>query len=381
MQTTARNATLDDLAIMLTEQQARKVDVVAPASSITASGGRLVISGAEPVLTPDGVDLGDGVYIPTAVCDEGISEKLGIPTAYLKRMRADRPDLYDANVNGWLHGTLETWTDEESPYAADTRNFLIRCFRADNGDGIARAFLSDKYARIDHLDALTAALSGVEQAGVEVQIVGADLTDRRMSVKVQSDAVQALAPTLLKGYRSPFTGASGDENPVMFAGFVIGNSETGGGAFTITPRMVIQVCANGVTIAKDALRAVHLGGKLEQGVVEWSRETQAKMLDLITSKTTDAVRTFLNVDYMTKTIASLEEEAGKPVESVDEVKELGKALAFSQEQIDGVLGHFIKGGQMTRGGVLNAVTSFAQTVEDGDDANAMEAVAVKVLSL
>ncbi|MEU7912281.1 hypothetical protein [Microbispora bryophytorum] len=32
----------------------------------------------------------------------------------------------------------------------------------------------------------------------------------------------------------------------MFAGFVISNSETGCGAFTITPRLLVQVCRNGM---------------------------------------------------------------------------------------------------------------------------------------
>ena len=46
---------------------------------------------------------------------------------------------------------------------------------------------------------------------------------------------------------------------MVFAGWVLSNSETGCGAFTITPRLVVHVCRNGMTITKDALRAVHLG--------------------------------------------------------------------------------------------------------------------------
>jgi hypothetical protein len=39
------------------------------------------------------------------------------------------------------------------------------------------------------------------------------------------------AGVLLSRYRSPFTGASGADNPVVFAGFILANSETGCGAF------------------------------------------------------------------------------------------------------------------------------------------------------
>ena len=39
----ARNATLEDLAALLRDQQARKVDIVAPAAAIRADGARLVV--------------------------------------------------------------------------------------------------------------------------------------------------------------------------------------------------------------------------------------------------------------------------------------------------------------------------------------------------
>ena len=56
-----------------------------------------------------------------------------------------------------------------------------------------------------------------------------------MYVRVVCEQVRVLAPALLAGYRSPFTGAAGADNPVVFAGFVITNSETGCGAFSLVP--------------------------------------------------------------------------------------------------------------------------------------------------
>jgi hypothetical protein len=93
---TARNATIEDLIGLLRGQQARKVDVVAPASAIRAERGLLVLDGTEPVLGTEGVTLTAGRYRPTDVCDQGIAEKLGIPAAYLKKMRGSRPGLFDA---------------------------------------------------------------------------------------------------------------------------------------------------------------------------------------------------------------------------------------------------------------------------------------------
>jgi len=392
MDTTTRNATLADLLTMLQEQQTRKLDVVAPATAISSRDGIITVRGAEQEITLDGVTARDASFRPTAVFDEGVADKLGVPVSYVKRLRAERPDLYDANVNGWLHGSrarqrlINAGTREEGyetvreAVPADPRSFLLRAFKGDDGStGIARALLSDRYATVDHLDILMSCLDGVRAAGVEVDIKGGDLTDRRMVVRVACPQVAAEAPRLLAGYRSPFTGQTGSENPLVFAGFRLTNSETGGGAFTITPELTVQVCSNGMTITKDAMRTVHLGGKLEEGTVRWAEDTQRKALELVQAKTRDAVAAFLNRDYLVDTIAKLEARAEEPISGVDAVKDLTKPLGYSQEQIDGILGYFVQGGQMSRAGVVNAITAYSQTLDDGDAAHDLDAKAVSLL--
>lgn len=367
----ARNATLADLAELLRDQQGRKVDIVAPAAAIRARAAQLVVADTAPVLGPDGVTMTAGSYTPTDVCDQGIADKLGIPAAYLRRMRELKPGLYDANLNGWLDG--------------DDRRFLLRCLRPGTGDGaggVARAFLSDGYKIIDHLDVLLAALDGVRQAGVPVQVAGCDLTDRRMYVRVVCEQVRVLAPALLAGYRSPFTGASGAENPVVFSGFMITNSETGCGAFSLVPRLVVQVCRNGMTITRDAMRAVHLGERLDDGVVTWSGNTHDKTLALITAKTTDAVTTFLDRSYVERAIRVVEADAGKPLADPQEaIRIVGQRLRFTDSQQTDILTHFIRGGDVTAGGVMHAVTSVAQTLPDADAAHEMESVALRALDI
>lgn len=390
MQTQARNATLEELRDLLVEQHARKLDIVAPAAKLLAENGDWVVSGVDPVIDESGVTVADGKYRPTEVFDEGVSQKLGIPIAYLRKIRDARPDLYDANVNGWLRGRrgktrirdgqLEVL---QEPVAGDSRSFLLRAFRADDSDtGIARALLSDQYAIMDNLDALVAALDGVAQAGVAVNIVGADLTDRRMYVRVVADEVKILAPELLAGYRSPFSGETGADNPTMFAGFVISNSETGDGAFSIVPRLVVQVCSNGLTITKDALRAVHLGGRMEESVIRWSDDTQRKDLALVTARARDAVSTFLDVDYMLRVVREINEKAGRPFTNVEDgLKVIGKKLQFDQETQNSVFAMFVKGGDMTAGGVMHAVTAAARQTGNADLAAEMEGSALKALEL
>jgi len=355
---------------MLRDQQARKVDIVAPAGAIRAMGGRLVIDGTDPVLGTDGVTMTTGTYTPTEVCDQGLADKLGIPAAYLRRMRQERQALYDANVNGWLAG--------------DPRKFLVRCLRSStaSGPGAARAFLSDGYKRIDNLDVLLAALDGVRAAGMPVEVDGCDVTERRMYVRVVCEQVRVLAPALLAGYRSPFTGASGAENPVVFAGFVISNSETGCGAFTLTPRLVVQVCRNGMTITKDAIRAVHLGERLDEGVVTWSGNTLDKTLALITARTTDAVATFLQPGYAGRVIRAITAQAGHPLADPQQaVAVVSQRLRFTDAQQADIMAHFIRGGDLTAGGILHAVTSTAQAQPDADTACEMESAGLRALEI
>lgn len=382
--TEARNATLVDLRTTLLEQHARKLDVVAPARKLRFRDGKLILSGMDPVFDSEGVTDVNGTYRPTDVFDEGISTKLGIPLAYVRRLRNERPDLYDANANGLLRGCNRVNSATglaETLAEADTRSFLVRAFRTDSGEvGIARALLSDRYAVLDNLDALTAALAGISAAGVRIEVDGCDLSDRRMYVRVKAPEVQALAPELLKGYRSPFSGETGADNPTVFAGFQISNSETGDGSFSITPRLIVQVCSNGMTITKDAMRAIHLGGKMDEGI-RWTKDTIDKQLALVTAKARDAVTTFLDKDYMTKVIRDMETMAGKPVENVEDVKVIAKKLAFDQETQDSVFNMFIKGGQITAGGVMQAVTAAARATKDADKAADMEASAVKALEL
>jgi hypothetical protein len=397
----ARNATLGDMVAILRGQRPRRLDVVTPAAAICAHEGNLVISGTVQQLTANGVTSAAGTYRPTVVADEGISAKLGINLAYLRRLRGERPDLWDANVNGWLHG------DQLAGYPPDDRKFLVRLFQAE-GDhlGVARAFLSDSYKVIDNLDALMATLDGIRQAGTEVEFDGLDLTERRLYARVVSPQVRVLAPALLAGYRSPFGGevyipgrawtperaraAAAREGrgyepgtePVLFAGFVISNSEVGDGAWSITPRIVAEICGNGLQITMDVTRAVHLGSRHEEGVVRYSADTLEKELALITARARDAVATFLSRDYLIAKVSEIERKAGVPVSHPeDAVRQVAKAAKFTDEMAEEILGHFIRGGQLTAGGVMQAVTSVAQTLDDADAAHEMESQAVRALDI
>ena len=403
MDTTIRNADTADMVSVLRTQRAARHDLVVPAAAITAQDGHLTVAGdRQGIIDETGVANIQPLYRPTDVAEDGISSKLGIQRAYLRRLRAEHVELWDANVNGWLrHDSL-----------AD-RKLLVRTFRDDNdgSGGVARAVLTDGYKPIENLDVLVAALEGIRESGATVDIDRCDLSERRMYVTVHSPEVAVMAPRLLDGYRGPWhvdglaaqrvtrndrgdVGAMLDlarregmgyepgTEPVVFAGFELRNSDVGCGAFELAPKLQVKVCRNGLTMDVGRMRKVHLGARLDEGAIDWSSRTTDAQLALITSQTKDAVTTFLSEGHVADLVRTLEERAGVAVtEPTETIKTVTKRLAYDDEIADRVLAHFIAGGQSTAGGVMQAVTSVAQTVADADRAAAMEGDALRALEL
>lgn len=368
---TTRNATLQDMAALLRHQHDSKLDVVVPSRDMRMSSGNLHINGiGEPEISLDGVTVSTGAFRPTATCDDGIADKLGIPIHYLRRMREEHVELLDTNVNTWL---------ADNP----SKRYLVRNLRGEGGQpGIARALLSDKYKITDNLDVLLTVLDGIRKAGADVTVSQCDLSEKRMYVKVQSPQVAAYAPQLLANYRSPFSGLTGADNPLVFSGFVISNSEVGHGKFSIVPQITIEICNNGMTFTKDALAEVHLGGRLNDGLIRWSSDTQEAAREVVVKQARDAVTFFLNKDFVERKIAEVEAEAGIRVHDVNATLEyVGKECRFTQDEQKTILDHFIHGGDITSGGVMHAVTSAAQTIEDADAAYELERQGLRAMRM
>jgi hypothetical protein len=404
---TARNATAADLIEILNTQKAHKNDIVVPATNVKSAGGLIVVKDSESVVGADGVTTVNGTYRPTDVFDDGLAEKLGIPRGYLRRMREQRPDMYDANVNGWLHGRSRRTTDGvEQLYPADDRAFLLRLFRGDDGgQGVARAMLSDRYSlSMDNLDVLIAVMSGIQASGMDTITRVSDLSERGMRVSFEAPDITALAPGLIDGYKSPFDGDgaarragnidqlrrqlgehhifSEKEAPIASIGFILGNSETGGGAYWLTPFIEIIRCTNRWTMRKEGIRKVHLGAQLTQGTIKPSMDTLRKAGDLIAATTRDAVTQWLTKGYLEQLIAGLEEQAGRPIaKSAETVPAVCAGLGFTATEQAGILDMFISSGQITAGGIAQAVSAFAQTIEDVDRAYEIELRAVEAMEM
>ena len=406
-QLTARNATPQDLVKILNEQKAHKLDVVVPATNMKFVNGHLIVKDSEPEIGPDGVTMVNGHYRPTEVFDDGLSDKLSIPRAYLRRMRETRPDMLDQNVNGWLHGRKfrpAGSTELTDLYPADDRAFLLRLFRGDDGgNGVARAMLSSKYAlSMDNLDMLTAVMSGIRDSGHQPLVRVSNLSERGMRVSFEFPELNTLAPGLLDGYRSPFDQDRGiaragafdvlrqqygahhifsvKDAPLAYVRIDFTNSETGDGKYKLTPVIGIVRCTNGWVDVKSTIARTHLGARLEEGIVKPSADTIRKAGELVVAQTKDAVNAWLAPEYLERTITGWTEQAQVPVTaSAETVPAVVAGLGFSQEEQQGVLDLFIKSGQVTAGGIANAVSAYAQTVEDVDRAYEIELKAVEAM--
>ena len=387
MTDTLRKTDFETLLATLDEQAERKVDVITPATNLCFSGGNLRLRRDDLAqLTDDGVTSPVQVFEPNEVFDGGLAERLGGPVtgSYIRKLRElGRTDILDFTVNSLIHGDRPR--DGEQKHEPQRKSVLVRAFKdADGGEtGTARALLSNAYKIIDHVDTLRAALSGMKAAGLGAEnVTQCDLTARKMYVVVEVPEIRAAAATLLKDYVSPFTGNRGADNPIVHAGFVLSNSEVGDGTYSLYPRIVAEVCTNGMTIKKDvgALVQRHLGARLDDGLVNYSAATHEANRELIRKMSEDTVRSFMTTGYLQAVIAKLEEKAGEPVTKPEAaIKEVTRKLEVPA-LYDDVLAHFIKGADLSRGGIMHAVTAAAQSSElDADTAFRMEERATAML--
>lgn len=386
---TARNADLIDLTNLLQQQRSQVVDLVLPSSLIRLDrvNGALEIAGADPIIRPDGVLDPNGSYRLTSVADAQLGDKFGIPVKYMRKMRADAVDLLAENVNSWAN----------HPTNADVK-VLARLFWADDPQhpeavGIARAFLSNRYGARDNFDTLVSILAGIREAGLaadQLELHG-DITDRRFYMVVNAPEIQGYAHSLLDGYRSPYRshrpdgmgGHGGDDAvnlPIVSAGLIISNSEIGYGSQSVTPRLTVRVCGNGLQCTKDAVAFRHSGSRLEEGAVDWSDDTRAAANEVARLQVRDAVSQFLTADYVQKTIAELEKDAEAPISDVPAtIEAVSQQFSYTEDEASTILNMFIDGGQRTAGGVMQAVTAAVQQFEDAERAYEVEATAIPAM--
>ena len=212
--------TLEQLAAEITRQQSAKEDYVVNTGNLRLEsyGPDLTLR----VLDSDGADRIEPLEIGD-IAHRQIGTHLSIPAKYYERMRSEDPGLLAHNVNTWL---------ERTPAQR-----MIRVL-----DGKARAYLSNRYLRMDNYSIASAVLPILAEIP-DVRIESCQITDSRMYIK-------AVNPRLQEDV------TPGD---TVQAGVVISNSEVGLGSVNIQPLVYRLVCSNGMVVNDAQTRRNHVG--------------------------------------------------------------------------------------------------------------------------
>jgi hypothetical protein len=319
-----------ELATELERQARNRIDIVTPTSAIE--------------MEPSGlIHLGDEARIATSHAHRQIGSYLNIPAQYYDRMLAEHPDLLAANVNRWMSGRKE--------------KRMVRAL-----DGNIRAFLSDKYQRIDNNHVAEVVLPILREVP-EIEIKSCEVTENRMYIKAITHAVRGEV-------RSKRVG------DFVEAGVMIRNSETGSGALAITPFFHFLVCTNGMVRNAEGMRAAHVGRRheIDMGPVVLS-DTTKRLEDLATlSKVKDTLRNALDQAAFDKALAKIADTVNQPIEGdpVEAIQVLGDSFGMLEQEKTSVLRHLIEGGDLSKYGLINAVTRTAEDLVSYDRATEFE---------
>lgn len=335
---TLNRVSLEELATKLNEWETRKKDIVVPSRQIEMIDGNIHFT------------TNPSVYTPTDHMSGQISSKLNIPRKYYDRMKTDNMALLDTNVTSWLR-KFET-------------SYLLRLYESQNeSEGIGRALLSNVYRSIDNGNILMTVLQGIKDRGISVSVENCSLSETKMYVRFVSD-IKIDSPELLKDYRDP---GSGNNGTAIAAGLILSNSEVGAGSFYLAPYIKFLVCSNGQTINKEAIKRHHVGGKLDEGEINWSNQTIMANKRLIQSMVKDYFDSYVNVSYLTEFVNQYKEQAGQQILYPQEViTGIGEKINLNEKDQNDILNYFIKGGQTSVMGIANSVTYLAHETESPD---------------
>lgn len=323
-----------NLAAELDRLKKTSLDVVSSTSMISAieDGGTLKL------------DIGQyGKWPLNKIGSLQLAEKTGIPVKYYEKMLEEGMiDLTATNVNAWLSKQ------------ADKR--LIRI-----ADGKVRAILSDRYRPIDNYDLAILTMERAKANGATVQ--NCELTDSRMYIKLVVPHTQEEVK-------------AGDR---VICGVVVSNSEVGQGAFRVEPFVYRVICKNGL-IGTQSLYKIHIGGKLEVGLVNIYRDDTLRALDSgLWKQVRDIVDSTFNPKVQQAMIEQLRGSQAIPIEKPQEAIDVtAKNLDLSDKAKLDLLRYFAKEGD-TVFGLVNGITRLAQDYSDYDQRVSIERYAGEVL--
>ncbi|AFY92862.1 DUF932 domain-containing protein [Chamaesiphon minutus] len=330
--------TLEELARELLDQQESKRDFHAQTKTLN-----MLPTGQFRLETKD-----EEILMPaTAHAHAQMASKFNIPKVYYDRMLKNSPQLLSQNVNHWLGQSEDT--------------SLIRSLR-----GQMRAVLSNRYRIVDHHDILAIVLQELQEMGDGMKIASCQVTDSRMYLKVINTNIEEAISV-------------GD---LCQAGFVLSNSEVGLGAISIEPFVLRLACLNGLILKDRRQRKNHVGRVSENNDL-YAIDTLQAIDDAFKLQLRDLVRNAVSITTFREAVEDLQLSqtsliTGNPVKAVEVT---AKVIGLNERESGSVLSHLIRSGDLSKFGMLNAVTRSAEDVEHYDRATEIERLGSDVLYL
>lgn len=333
--------TLTELAAELTRQNETKKDYLLDTRNLIMD------------VEGDAIAIGDKDTVGVnEVAHSQIASHLNIPQRYYDRMRASNPALLAENVNAWFSNEPEVR--------------MVRTL-----DGTMRAFLSERYRRIDNFDLAESVLPIL--GDYEVSFESTEVTEKRMYIKVVN---KRLTKEVKPG-------------DYVQSGLVITNSEVGLGTVTIQPLLYRLVCTNGMIVndmSRNATRRRHIGKGNVAGEDYTLYASDTLLADdrALMLKIRDTIKATMDEVHFDNLIGLMKESAEAKIEAPDIPKMVelaGSTFGMTKAESEGVLHHLITGGDLTLYGLSNAVTRFAQDVESYDRSTELEKVGYDIMTM
>lgn len=337
--------TLQELVAELDRQAEAKRDYLVDTRNLTMDA----IDGGHQLTMQNDAKHSNSIFQMNDIAHRQIGQALGIPAKYYDKMRSENPELLTANVNSWFN--------------KEPAQRMVRTL-----DGTARAFLSDRYRRIDNYDIAHASLPLIlgEQ---QMKVASCEITDQRMYIKVVNPR---LTTEVVPG-------------DVVQSGIIISNSEVGMGSVAIQPLVYRLVCSNGMVVNDAATRKYHIG-RGNQASEDYSLYSDATLEaddKALMLKIQDTVRAVVDEVQFQKVVKMMRDaKDAKITGRIPQVVELASAdYGFSKKENDDILMHLIQDGDYTLYGLANAVTRAAQDVESYDRSTDMESTGYTILGM
>ncbi len=339
--------TIEELATEIMRQNNIKEDYVvnSPNLQMEAFGSDLFLR----VMDENGVDRLEPLTI-TENAHRQISARLGIPIKYYSKMLDEAKELLTQNVNHWFRHTSE--------------QRMLRVM-----EGQMRAFLSNRYLRIDNHEVVCAVMPVMGEIP-NVNFVSCEITDNHLYIKaVNPHLAQEIAP-----------------GKTIQAGMIICNSETGLGTFYVSPMFYCPELEFGMITDIGKVKRTHSGPIYRTDQHFLLRPEQFLMAEdnAFLDRIRTSVRDALDEEAFMQAVSRMQEAHEAQMNTADLpalVNVAAEEFGITETEEAGVLQHLMESEDMTRFGLASAVTTQSSVSNSYERATDLEEISYRMLTM